>query len=67
MRTNLSLNPLVKSWGYELAKEEGYGNNFSAFIADLIRRAREKRHEMQMANKASRELARDVERGALQK
>jgi hypothetical protein len=38
IKTAISLSPKVMTWGKALAEEKGFGSNFSAYIADLIRR-----------------------------
>ena len=38
VKTAISLSPKVMNWGKTLADEKGFGSNFSAYIADLIRR-----------------------------
>lgn len=38
IKRSISLSPLVNRWAEELAAERGFGTNFSAFIADLVRR-----------------------------
>lgn len=40
-KTTISLSETVQGWADSLAKEDGF-DNFSAFIADLIRRRKEK-------------------------
>jgi hypothetical protein len=37
LKTAISLSPLVMSWGKELMAEKGFADNFSAYVADLIR------------------------------
>ena len=38
LKTVISLSPKVKDWGKALAEQKGFESNFSAYIADLIRR-----------------------------
>ena len=38
----VSLTPVVMRWGNKLMKERGFGDDFSEFVADLIRRQKEK-------------------------
>ena len=57
VRANLSFTPAVKSWAIELAKEDGYGDNLSAFIADLVRRRRERRLELEASKRIASDLA----------
>lgn len=44
VKRSISLSPQVNQWAEEMAEEmaaaKGYQNNFSAFLADLIREAR---------------------------
>lgn len=41
VKRSISLSPLVNQWAEELAAKRGFGTNFSAFLADLVRRAQE--------------------------
>jgi len=41
VKTAISLTPIVLNWAKTLAEEKGFGSNFSAYVADLIRRDRE--------------------------
>lgn len=41
VKRSISLSPLVNKWAEELAAKRGFGTNFSAFCADLIRREQE--------------------------
>jgi hypothetical protein len=41
IKTAISLTPVVLSWAKKLAEEKGFGANFSAYVADLIRRDNE--------------------------
>ena len=41
VKRSISLSPLVNQWAEELAEKRGFGTNFSAFLADLVRRAQE--------------------------
>jgi hypothetical protein len=41
VKRSISLSPAVNKWAEELAESRGFGTNFSAFIADLVRRAQE--------------------------
>jgi hypothetical protein len=38
VKRSISLSPLVNKWAEDLAAERGFGTNFSAFVADLVRR-----------------------------
>lgn len=40
VKRSISLSPQVNQWAEEMAAAKGYQNNFSAFLADLIREAR---------------------------
>lgn len=37
IKKTISLTPLVTKWAKELAEKKGFGTNFSAYMADLIR------------------------------
>jgi hypothetical protein len=39
IKRSISLSPVIAGWADQLAETKGYGANFSAFIADLIRRS----------------------------
>jgi len=41
VKRSISLSPLVNQWANEMAAKRGFGTNFSAFLADLVRRAQE--------------------------
>ncbi len=41
-KLSVSLSKTVVSWAVELADKKGFDTNFSAYIADLIRRDRER-------------------------
>ena len=41
IKTAISLTPVVLNWAKALAEEKGFGANFSAYVADLIRRDKE--------------------------
>lgn len=41
IKRSISLSPLVNQWAEQMASERGFGTNFSAFCADLIRRAQD--------------------------
>ncbi|MEW6304852.1 MAG: hypothetical protein AB1705_15360 [Verrucomicrobiota bacterium] len=47
VRTSISLTPLVAKWAEELMKEKGY-ENFSAYMAELIRKDKEHHEERQI-------------------
>lgn len=37
VKMSISLSPKVWQWANDLAEKRGFGTNFSAFIADLVR------------------------------
>lgn len=39
VKRSVSLDPKVNEWAEELAAARGFGTNFSAFVADLVREA----------------------------
>lgn len=41
VKTAISLTPVVLNWAKNLAEKKGFGSNFSAYVADLIRRDQE--------------------------
>ena len=41
IKTAISLTPVVLNWAKKLAEDKGFGSNFSAYVADLIRRDNE--------------------------
>lgn len=41
-KLSISLSHAVYAWAVQLAEKKGFDNNFSAYIADLIRRDRER-------------------------
>ena len=41
VKRSISLSPRVNEWAEELAEKRGFGNNFSGFVADLVRRSQE--------------------------
>jgi hypothetical protein len=42
VRKSISLSGAVAQWADDLAHEKGFGTNFSAYIADLIRHDRQR-------------------------
>jgi len=42
VKTSISLSEIVYAWAEELAANKGFANNFSAYIADLIRKDKDK-------------------------
>jgi hypothetical protein len=55
-KTSISLPGMVMGWGKELMLEKGFGDNFSSYLADLIR------HDKGTADAAKRILAHDAAR-----
>jgi len=53
VKTAISLTPIVLNWAKTLAEEKGFGSNFSAYVADLIRRDRENAEKSLAASKLS--------------
>ena len=49
VQRNISLSRAVAEWAEELASRKGHGSNFSGYIADLIRRDKEKQDELNLA------------------
>ena len=52
VKRSVSFSPTVNTWAEELAAARRQENNFSAFLADLVREAREK--EMAMSESATK-------------
>jgi hypothetical protein len=48
VKKSISLSIVVAEWADGLAAKKGFGSNYSAYIADLIRRDREKDEELQL-------------------
>ena len=48
VKKSISLSKVVSDWADELAATKGFGTNFSAYIADLIRRDREREQELNL-------------------
>jgi hypothetical protein len=46
IKKSISLSAVVAGWADDLADDKGYGTNFSAYIADLIRRDQERKDEL---------------------
>jgi hypothetical protein len=44
-RTSISLAQVVWDWAMEMMEAKGYNDNISAYIADLIRRDKERQEE----------------------
>ncbi len=51
VQRNISLSRAVAEWAEDLASRKGHGSNFSGYIADLIRRDKEKQDESNLAAK----------------
>ncbi len=51
-RTTVSLDKLVWKWANQMMRAKGYNENFSAYVADLIRRDKEKRDREKQEKKA---------------
>jgi len=49
VKTSISLSGPVAGWADDLAAKKGFGTNFSAYIADLIRRDKERDDALQLA------------------
>lgn len=49
IKRSISLSFLVAEWADNLAEQKGFGTNFSAYIADLIRRDKEKEDDLKFA------------------
>jgi len=48
-KKSISLSRVVSVWADGLAAKKGFGTNFSAYIADLIRRDKEREDELQLS------------------
>ena len=55
VKKSISLSTVVADWADKLAQAKGFGSNYSAYIADLIRRDWERESDLQLAgmNKVS--------------
>ena len=47
VKKSISLSIIVAEWADALAAKKGFGSNYSAYIADLIRRDRDRDEEPQ--------------------
>jgi hypothetical protein len=45
---NVSLPKAIADWADDLATRKGHGSDFSAYVADLIRRDKERHEELKM-------------------
>ena len=50
VKRSISMSRLVSDWADALANSKGFGSNFSAYIADLVRRDRERENELKLAS-----------------
>ena len=63
VKRSISLSRVVSGWADILSESKGFGTNFSAYIADLIRRDKEREDELRtlsqqgMDGTAPREMA----------
>lgn len=48
IKRSISLSKVVADWADELAHQKGHGTNFSAYMADLIRRDMERENEIKI-------------------
>ena len=53
VKKSISLSIVVAEWADTLAYKKGFGSNYSAYIADLIRRDQERDEELQYAQTSS--------------
>jgi hypothetical protein len=53
VKKSISLSKVVSEWADELSQKKGFGSNFSAYIADLIRRDRDREMEINLAANVS--------------
>jgi hypothetical protein len=53
IKRSISLSKVVSKWADELAQKKGFGSNFSAYMADLVRRDRDREQEMELAANAN--------------
>lgn len=56
-KTTISLPDRVGEWGEQMADRRGFGENFSAYVADLIRRDHERWRESSAAERIASEAA----------
>jgi hypothetical protein len=50
VKRSISLSKIVSGWADELAAKKGFGSNFSAYMADLVRRDRDREIESELRN-----------------
>jgi len=48
VKKSISLSKVVSAWADKLADSKGFGTNFSAYIADLIRRDQEREEQLKL-------------------
>lgn len=60
VKKSISFSKTVYAWGIDTAKKRGHGTNFSAYIADLIRRDRDRERELELAERTTNEIVADV-------
>jgi len=53
VKKSISLSLVVAEWADTLASKKGFGSNYSAYIADLIRRDKERDDELQVGQTSS--------------
>jgi hypothetical protein len=53
VKKSISLSIVVAEWADALAEKKGFGSNYSAYIADLIRRDHERDNELQQVQSSS--------------
>jgi predicted alternative tryptophan synthase beta-subunit len=53
VKKSISLSLIVSEWADALALKKGFGSNYSAYIADLIRRDKERDEEAQFVQASS--------------
>jgi hypothetical protein len=53
VKRSISLSRVVSDWAESLADAKGFGTNFSAYIADLIRRDKEREDQLKLTSQGS--------------
>jgi hypothetical protein len=53
VKKSISLSIVVAEWADALAAKKGFGSNYSAYIADLIRRDQERDSELELVQSSS--------------
>jgi hypothetical protein len=64
VKKSISLSLIVAEWADGLATKKGFGSNYSAYIADLIRRDKEKDEELQLVQVSSESSSRKITKAA---